>query len=84
MFELNSLPLTTNFSQNVTEPSKGISYQVSDLCRGFIKLTGRGAYTLYIVIRCPKQMVQISFCDLLHTFYKQVTSVSQHVFVILL
>ena len=29
-------------------------------------------------------MVQMAFCDLLHTFHKQVTSVSQHVFVILL
>ena len=27
----NSLPLTTNFSQNVTEPSKGVSYPVGDL-----------------------------------------------------
>ena len=29
-------------------------------------------------------MVQMAFCDLLHTFHKQVTNVSQHVFVILL
>ena len=29
-------------------------------------------------------MVQIAYCDLLHTFHKQVTNVSQHVFVILL
>ena len=29
-------------------------------------------------------MVQIAFCDLSHTFHKQVTNVSQHVFVILL
>ena len=29
-------------------------------------------------------MVQTAFCDLLHTFHKQVTNVSQHVFVILL
>ena len=28
----NSLPLTTTFSQNVTEPPKGISYPVGDLC----------------------------------------------------
>ena len=27
----NVLPLTTNFSQNVTEPSKGISYPVGDV-----------------------------------------------------
>ena len=29
-------------------------------------------------------MVQMAFCDLSHTFPKQVTNVSQHVFVILL
>ena len=29
-------------------------------------------------------MVQMAFCDLLHTFHKQVTNISQHVFVILL
>ena len=27
----NSLSLTTNFSQNITEPSKGISYLAFDL-----------------------------------------------------
>ena len=43
----NSLTLTTNFSQNVTEPSKGISYPVGDLCLDFTKLTGSSAYTLY-------------------------------------
>ena len=43
----NSLPLTTNFSQNVTEPSKGISYPAGDLCRCFTKLTGPCAYTLH-------------------------------------
>ena len=40
--------LFTNFSQNVTEPSKGISYPVSDLCRLFTKLTGPCAYTLQL------------------------------------
>ena len=29
-------------------------------------------------------MAQIAFCDLSYTFHKQVTNVSQHVFVILL
>ena len=43
----NCLPLTTIFSQNVTEPSKGISYPVGDLCRCFTKLTGPCAYTLH-------------------------------------
>ena len=38
----------------------------------------------YIVIRYPQQMVQMAFCDLWHTIHKQVTNVSQHVFVILL
>ena len=38
----------------------------------------------YIVIRNPQQMVQMEFCDLSHTFYKQVPNVSQHVFAILL
>ena len=36
----NSLPLTTNLPQNVTEPSKGISYPVT-------KLTGPCACTLH-------------------------------------
>ena len=43
----NSLPLTTNFSQDGTEPSKGISYPIGDLCRRFTKLTGHCAYTLH-------------------------------------
>ena len=43
----NSLPLTTDYSQNVTEPSKGINYPVDDLCRPFTKLTGPCAYTLH-------------------------------------
>ena len=38
---------TTNFSQNVREPSKAISYPVGDLCRCFTKLTGPCAYTLH-------------------------------------
>ena len=38
----------------------------------------------YIVIQYPQQMVQMAFCDLLYTFHKQVTNVSQHVLVILL
>ena len=38
----------------------------------------------YIVIRYSQQMVQMAFCDLSYTFHKQVTTVSQHVFVILL
>ena len=71
----NSLPLTTNFSQNVTEPSKGISYPFSDLCRRFTKLTGPSVYTLHSNL-IPQQMVQMAFCDLSHTFHKQVTNVS--------
>ena len=43
----NSCLLTTNFSQNVTEPSKRISYPVGDLFRHFTKLTGSSAYTLH-------------------------------------
>ena len=43
----NSLPLTTIFSQNVTELSKGISYPVGDLCRRLTELTGPVAYTLH-------------------------------------
>ena len=42
-----SLPLTTNFSQKFTEPSKVISYPVGDICRRFTKLTGPSAYTLH-------------------------------------
>ena len=36
------------------------------------------------VIQYPKQMVQMAFCDLSHTFHNQVTNVYRHVFVILL
>ena len=43
----NSVPLTTNISQNSTEPSKGISYPVGDLCQCFTKLTGLCAYMLH-------------------------------------
>ena len=42
-----SLLLATNFSQNVTEPSKGVSYPVGDLCSSFTKPTGHCAYTLH-------------------------------------
>ena len=72
-----------NYSQNVTEPSKGISYLVGDLYRRFTRLTGPSFYTLHSNL-IPQQMVQMAFCDLSHTFHKQVTNVSQHVFVILL
>ena len=41
----SKFPLTTNFSQNVTEQSKGISYPVGDLCQRFTKLTRPCAYT---------------------------------------
>ena len=78
-----SFPLTTNFSQNVTEPSKEISYPVGDLSRSLTKLTGPCAYILHSN-PIPQQMVQMAFCDLSHTFHKQVTNVSQHVSVILL
>ena len=43
----NSLPLTTKFSQKLTQPSKGISYPVGDLCRRFTKQTLPSAYTLH-------------------------------------
>ena len=52
----NSLPLTTNCSRNVTEPYKGISYPVGDLCRHFTKLTGSSANTLQSNL-IPQQMV---------------------------
>ena len=42
----NSFPLATNFSHNVTEPSKGISYTVGDVCRHFTKMTWPCAYIL--------------------------------------
>ena len=75
----NSFPLTTNCSQNLTAPSKGISYSVCNLCLHFTKLTGPIAYTLHSN-PIPQEMVQMAFCDLSHTFHKQVTNVSQHVF----
>ena len=30
----------------------------------------------YFVIRYPQHIVQMAFCDLSHTYYKQVTNVS--------
>ena len=71
------------FTKCFTDSSWGISYPDGDLCRSFTKLTGSSVID-YTVIRYPQQMVQMPFCDLLHTFHKQVTNVSQHVFVILL
>ena len=41
------LKIPSNFSQNVTEPSKEISDPVGDLCQCFTKLTGPCAYTLH-------------------------------------
>ena len=38
----------------------------------------------YIVIQYPQRLLQMAFCDLSHTFHKQVTIISQHVCVILL
>ena len=38
----------------------------------------------YIVICYPNKWYKWPFCDLLHTFHKQVTNASQHVFDILL
>ena len=43
----NSLPLTTNFSQKLTQPSKGIRYPVVDLCRCFTKRTLPSTHTLH-------------------------------------
>ena len=71
----NSLPLSTNFSHNVTEPSTGISYPIGDLCQRFTKLTRPCAYTLHSS-PIPQQMLQMAFFDLLHTFHKQVTNLS--------
>ena len=76
----NSLPLTTNFSQKLTQPSKGISYPVGDLYRRFTKLTLPCAYTLH---SNPIPLTD-GTKGLLHTFHKEVTNFSQHVFVILL
>ena len=70
------------FSQKLTQPSKEISYPVGDLCQHFTKLTGSSAYTLHSNLY-PQKMVQMAFCDLSHTFHKQVTNVSRHVSVIL-
>ena len=45
-------------------------------------MTGPCAYTSH-GNPIPQQILQMAFCDLSHTFHKQVTYVSQHVFVIL-
>ena len=70
----NSLPLTTNFSQKLTQPSKGITQMVT-----FADVPQNGLCPLpihYIEIRYPKQMGQMAFCDLSHTYHKQVTNIS--------
>ena len=67
----NSLPLTISLSQKFTEPSKGISYPVGGLWRPFTKLTGPSVYTLHNNPIPPTD--SIAFCDLSHTFHKQVT-----------
>ena len=66
----NSLPLTTNFAQNVTDPSKGISYPVSDLCRCFIKPTGPCAYTLHSNPIPLTDGTHGFFCDFSQTGHK--------------
>ena len=79
----NSLPLTTNFSQKLTQPSKGSVTQLVT----FADVSQNSLCPLpihYIVIRYPQQMVQMAFCDLSHTYHKQVTNVSPACFVILL
>ena len=43
----NSLPLTTNLSQKLTQPSKGISYPVGDLHRRFTEQTLPSTCTLH-------------------------------------
>ena len=72
----SSFLLTTSFSQNFTEPSKGISYPVGDLCRRFTKLTGPFAYTLH------SNLVVNRWYKCIH--FTKFPSVSQHVFGILL
>ena len=66
----NSLPLTTNFSQKLTQPSKGISYPVGDLCGRFTKLTLPCAYTLH-----GNQIPSTDGTNglLLHTYHKHVS-----------
>ena len=60
-----------------------LTIPVGDLCRGFTKLARPSAHTLHSNL-IPQQIVQMALCDLSHTFHKQVSNVSQHVFVILL
>ena len=45
----NPLPLTTNLSEKLTQPSKMIGYPVGDLCRCFTKQTLPSAYTLHLI-----------------------------------
>ena len=42
----------------------------------FADVSQNGLCIHYIVIRYPKQIVQMAFCDLSYTYHKQVTSVS--------
>ena len=63
---------------------------VSDWVRGEFKIPRHFTNELSpptahnMVVQYTLRMVQMAFCDLPHTFHKQVTNVSQHVFVIIL
>ena len=48
--------LTTDFSPKFTEPPKGISYPIDDLCSPFTILTGPFDYTLHINLIAPGLM----------------------------
>ena len=63
-------------SQKVTEASKRIFTQLvtfADVSQNWL-----GPLSIhYMVIQYPQQMIQMAFCDLSHTFYKQVANVPQ-------
>ena len=80
----NSLPLTTNFSQKLTQPSKGISYPVGDLCRRFTKQTLPSAYTLHSNPLPPKRWYKWLFVTCRIHITNRSPMFHQHGFVILL
>ena len=77
----NSLPLTKSFSHKSSHNhlrgsvTQSVIFPVSQNSLSPLPIH-------YMVIQYPQQILRMAFCDLLHTFHKQVTNVSQHVFVI--
>ena len=75
MADIKILTLKPQTFHKSSQTSKGITYPVG----ADIDVSQNGLCPVpihYIVIQYPQQMVQMAYCDLSHTYYKQVTNVS--------